>query len=70
MISSLLSFSLVLAGALASPIVTPYALHERRDVLPRGWTKGDRVAREAVLPMRIGLTQRNLHNGYDMLMDV
>lgn len=70
MISSLFPLSLLLAGALASPISAPYALHERREVLPRGWSKGNRVAREAVLPMRIGLTQRNLHNGYDMLMDV
>jgi tripeptidyl-peptidase-1 len=70
--------SVILAVALAAfvqlgnavPTRNSYALHEKRTVVPRLWNRGERVDREAVLPIRIGLTQNNLEIGEDLLMDV
>jgi len=47
-----------------------YVLHERRQEPSRAWIKRDRVAADAVLPMKIGLKQENLDEGYEYLMDV
>lgn len=57
-----------LAGAAPAPI--KHVLHEKRDRQSLDWVKGARVERDAVLPIRIGLTQNNLEKGYDLLMDV
>lgn len=57
-----------LAGAAPAPI--KHVLHEKRDRQSLDWVKGARVERDAVLPIRIGLTQNNLERGYDLLMDV
>jgi len=54
----------------ASPAAASYMLHEKRHQPARGFTKLDRVDTSAIIPLRIGLTQNNLHNGYDYLMDV
>lgn len=43
-------------------------VHERRAVIDP--TKGDRVPGDAVIPVRIGLKQSNLEDGYDAVMDV
>lgn len=61
---------LLLRLALASPLASVTTLHERRDNLPRGWTKSEEVPGDVVLPMRIGLTQSNLDKGHDLLMEV
>lgn len=37
-----------------------HSLHERRSDIPDGWTRRDALDRRAVLPMRVGLKQRNL----------
>jgi len=34
------------------------------------WIKRERVAGDAILPIKIGLKQQNLDKGYDWLMDV
>lgn len=47
-----------------------YTLHEKRSSLPRLWARGDRVNSDAIVPIRIGLTQSNLENGYAHLMEV
>lgn len=61
-------FSLLTACSLAvSVIATPtanYAVHEKRDALPHGWAKRERLDRRAIMPMRIALKQRNLERGY------
>lgn len=49
---------------------TKHVLHEKRDSLPARWTKRDRVPREKLLPMRIGLAQSNLDKVYEHLLDV
>ncbi len=67
--------SLTLVGvlavqALASPAPPSHALHERRSYVPKAWQKRSRVEGTTRLPMRIGLTQGNLHKGHDLLMEV
>lgn len=57
-----------LAGAAATPLT--HVVHEKRDVPSAHWQKRDRVARDALIPIRIGLKQNNLHLLYDRLMDV
>ncbi|GAB7343209.1 hypothetical protein MBLNU457_1274t1 [Dothideomycetes sp. NU457] len=56
--------------ALAAPLTPANAPHERRDAVPRGWLKSERVQEGSILPMRIGLVQSNLDKGHDLLMDV
>lgn len=47
-----------------------HAVHERRDLTPPSWSKRSRLPVDHVLPMRIGLSQQNLHRGHDLLMSV
>ncbi|KAF2152969.1 subtilisin-like protein [Myriangium duriaei CBS 260.36] len=55
----------------ASPVHAPHAIHEKRSIVPHGWTKQRAgLNKDAVLPMRIGLTQSNLDKAYEHLMDV
>lgn len=55
-------------GAVPAPI--KHVLHEKRERHSYDWVKGARVERDAVLPVRIGLTQNNLENGDEYLMEV
>lgn len=58
------------AFASASPLKS-HVVHEKREVQTSKWTKRDvKLNRDALIPMSIGLTQRNLENGYEFLMDV
>lgn len=59
------------ATVLAAPtsIHSNHVLHERRDASLQ-WVKRDRLHRDVKLPMRIGLTQRNLDEGHEALMQV
>lgn len=57
-----------LSEAVPAPI--KHVLHEKRERHGLDWVKGDRVERDAVLPVRVGLTQNNLDKGYELLMDV
>ncbi|KAG4026987.1 hypothetical protein MFRU_034g00470 [Monilinia fructicola] len=45
-------------------------LHEKRHAPRTRWVKRDRITGETLLPVRIGLAQRNLEKGHDLLMDV
>ncbi|SMQ45934.1 unnamed protein product [Zymoseptoria tritici ST99CH_3D7] len=60
----------LLAVCAASPLASPAVVHESRASLPNGWAKREALDRRAVLPMRIALTQSNLLNGEDWLMEV
>ncbi|OAA66529.1 alkaline serine protease [Niveomyces insectorum RCEF 264] len=52
-------------------IPTTHALHERQPPhWSHTWQRTHRVPADAVLPMRIGLKQRNLDKGHDRLMAV
>jgi hypothetical protein len=55
-------------GAVPAPI--KHVLHEKRDKHAYDWIKGARVESDAVLPVRIGLTQNNLEKGDELLMEV
>jgi Pro-kumamolisin, activation domain len=58
--------------AVAAPAHTPYVVHEKRSTQTEKWSRRRdiKLNRDAVIPMSFGLTQRNLENGYDFLMDV
>lgn len=47
-----------------------HVVHEERDSHPEEWVKQARVHPDSILPVRIGLTQNNLDNAHEMLMDV
>jgi tripeptidyl-peptidase-1 len=68
--STLLLGALGVCAAQAAVIPTTHVVHEKRHAPPRKWVKRDRVSSEAILPMRIGLKQRNLEQGHSLLMDV
>lgn len=68
--SSLTALVALATAAIAAPTNTErHVLHERRSP-SENWVKRDRVHSEVKLPMRIGLTQNNLHMGNDMLLEV
>lgn len=63
----------VLPVALAAPAghdSSGYTVHERRNALPSLWTEGKRLDPKTSLPMRIGLKQRNLDYGHDLLTEL
>lgn len=47
-----------------------YVVHEKRAVEPVEWAKTRRLEAHKVLPLRIGLTQQNVHEIEEMLMSV
>jgi tripeptidyl-peptidase I len=47
-----------------------HVLHEKRAVAARQWDKFSRPHRSDVLPVRIGLTQQNLHRADEFIYDV
>ena len=54
----------------AAPTSTKHVLHEKRDSKPQQWEKHDRALAHHVLPIRIGLRQRNLENAEHFIYDV
>jgi tripeptidyl-peptidase-1 len=47
-----------------------HVAHETRKATLQGWEKKDRVHKDTMLPVRIGLSQTNLETGHSSLMDV
>ena len=48
-----------------------YVTHERhRPGHTEGWARRELADAQAILPMRVGLTQSNLDRGHDLLMDM
>lgn len=69
-LQSLLLLTLVgSSSALPSQKRGSHVLHEKRNSFG-AWRKTTRVDANAIIPLRIGLTQTNLHTGYDRLMEV
>ena len=67
-VSTVLAFA---ATALALPSVpATHRLHEKRDFISADWIRGKEVPHDALLPVRIGMSQQNLDRGHDLLMDV
>jgi tripeptidyl-peptidase-1 len=64
-------FALSLAVTVqCAAVPNSHALHERREVASSQWVKREKIPSLELLPMRIGLKQRNLDRGYDLLMHV
>ncbi|KAH6660863.1 peptidase S8/S53 domain-containing protein [Truncatella angustata] len=62
---------LALVATATTAITQRTVVHEKRDAHHETeWIKRDRVPLAHSFEMRIGLTQQNLHHGYDLLMDV
>ena len=66
---SLLAFGAFVATVIAAPSST-HVLHEKRDALPFGWERHDRLPSHNVLPMRVALKQSNLEKAEKYLMEV
>ena len=61
----------LVAYALAAPAPAPYVVHEKRERGLDQWTRRDlKLNRDALIPLSIGLVQRNLDSGYSYLMDI
>jgi tripeptidyl-peptidase-1 len=60
----------ITAQAAAIPFQASHVVHERRAFMPKTWVKRDRLDAAIELPVRIGMTQRNLDIGHDLLMEV
>lgn len=59
------------SAAPAAPATVPYVVHEKRDTQATKWSRSTvKLPRDAIIPISIGLTQRNLKKGYEVLMDV
>lgn len=70
-LSPILFLVLYLSCALASPKTTSsFVLHEKRTATPHYWTKRSRAHPSELLPVRIGLTQSNLHLAEQYMLDV
>ena len=65
-----LTAALAALTAAAPAVPATHVLHEKREYLPRKWVKRELVERNTMLPMRIGMTQRNLDIGEELLMEM
>ena len=70
MLFKLLCASTFVVTGLALPASTASRLHEKREALSDSVVRRDRVHKDVIIPMRIGLAQSNLDKGYDHVMDV
>ncbi|CAF9905503.1 MAG: hypothetical protein GOMPHAMPRED_003229 [Gomphillus americanus] len=68
----LLSILLLAGTAFSSALPNKLVLHERRAFEPviTQWTKRSLAPQDAILPVRIALTQRNPQEGHNHLMDI
>lgn len=69
-IKNLTTLAVLVACVAAIPAPSTHAVHEEREHNPSRWVKRAKTPGAAVLPVRIGLSQRNLDNGDALLMDV
>lgn len=69
-VKTLFGLLALVAGLDAIALPPQHEVHEKRETLSARWTKLDRVESHKLLPMRIGLTQSNIEDGYEHLMNV
>lgn len=62
--------ALLSTSIFAIPASSPHVLHEKRDAMPPAWQMKHKAEQDAIVPVRIGLTQSNLENGHSLLMGV
>jgi tripeptidyl-peptidase-1 len=65
-----LTFLTVLTLGLSVLAVHPYTLVQKRSSVPSGWSHAAKHNQSAILPLRFGLTQPNIHNIEEFLLDV
>lgn len=69
--SSTLAILGLAACSFAAPAPPTHVVHEKREHQLEKWSRRSvKLNRDALIPMSIGLTQRNLDQGYEFLMDV
>jgi tripeptidyl-peptidase-1 len=69
----LLSLSLVISSLALNVISSPtsgHVLHEKRASAPPLWIKRSKLDARTVVPVKIGLNQRNLDRAEDYIWDV
>jgi hypothetical protein len=67
---SILTLGSVLTLASCTP-VPDFVVHEKRGNLDSRWIASEvKLDRRTIIPVAIGLTQQNLHNGEEYLMDI
>lgn len=60
-----------LAGLVAAaPSPSTHVVHEKRDGEPLAWKKHSRAESNMILPIRVGLKQKNLEHGDRFLDDI
>jgi tripeptidyl-peptidase I len=67
---TLTALAALVSLALAEPQLSRSVVHEQRSAIPKGWTRRERYASDAVMRMRFGLRQRNLDRIEEFLLDV
>lgn len=60
----------VAIGLASAAVPDTHAVHEKRESRSSGWARLDRISPDALLPVRIGLTQTNLDKVHEYLMDL
>ncbi|KAK8110251.1 Pro-kumamolisin [Apiospora kogelbergensis] len=70
LVEALLALASLISASPASRRYAHHVVHEKRHQLPEGWAKRDKVDGRAVLPLRIGLKQRNLGRADELLDEV
>ena len=70
LLPQLLGAGLLALGAIAVPRPSTHVLHEKREAVPGQWEKRAKVDPSVLLPVRIGLTQNNLHEGASLLDEI
>jgi len=68
-LSEIVAVLALAGGSIASPAQS-YVVHERRPDRNSAWVKVGRLDGNIVLPVKVGLTQQNLDQGHDWLMEV
>jgi tripeptidyl-peptidase I len=67
---TLIAFAALVSLVLAKPQLSRSVVHEKRPASPPGWSRLERHASDAIMPLRFGLRQRNLDKIEEFLLDV
>jgi tripeptidyl-peptidase-1 len=68
---SLIAVCSLAAGVLSAPTTKDkHVVHERKPHLPAAWRRSVKIHGDSVIPMKIALTQNNLHRAEEFLMEV
>ena len=68
--SAFLALALIYPFLVQASGLTPFVLHEKRAHIPYGWSHERKHDASAVLPLRFGLKQANIHKLEEYLYDI